>query len=195
MKANFTHTVGLLAGIIKIAAYVPYVWSTVNGATRPNRASWWIWAVLGAVSYASWRRSGEEAGWWIPAIMVAGPFFIGLLSLRYGAGGVSRLDRRVLAGTILAMALWGVTGDAALALFFNIMVDALAAVPTIHKAWQKPESESLPAWLLSFTAFGLNLLAIEKWTPFSAAYPLYLCVLAGSIITAILLGRRRRSKA
>ena len=184
---------GLLAFLVMLVGYVPYVLSIFKGRTKPSRVSWWIWTLLGTVNFASYWQSGAIETMWVHGIIVVGPFTIALLSVRHGMGGSSRLDRFTLVGCALSLVLWGTTGSAALGLFFNLLVDSIAAIPTVSKAWKQPETENLPAWLISLLGYGINLLAIKVWTPFAASYPVYLVVLTIVIIGAILLGRRQKT--
>ncbi len=184
---------GLLAFLVMLVGYVPYVLSIFKGRTKPSRVSWWIWTLLGAVNFASYWQSGAIETMWVHGIIVVGPLTIALLSVRHGMGGSSRLDRFTLIGCALSLVLWGTTGSAVLGLFFNLLVDSIAAIPTVWKAWQRPDTENLPAWLLSLLGYGINLFAIKHWTPFTASYPVYLVLLTLVIIGAILLGRRQNS--
>jgi len=40
---------GLIAGIIAFLAYVVYIISIFRGGSKPNRATWWIWAFMGLI--------------------------------------------------------------------------------------------------------------------------------------------------
>jgi hypothetical protein len=53
--------VGQLAGAISFLGFVPYIIEIAQGKTRPNRATWWIWAVVGAMLCASSYASGALA--------------------------------------------------------------------------------------------------------------------------------------
>ena len=188
---NHEHEFGLLAGLILIISNLPYIYSTLRGRTRPNRVSWWIWAFIGIVLFATYQQSGARENQWVLILMILTPLLIALLSLRYGVGGASRLDLVSIVGCLIALALWAVSGSAIVGLAFSILADAIAGLPTVWKSWQQPYSENLLKWSLTLLAFFLNLFAIEEWTPFQVSYPLYLLLLALVIVIAIVLGRRR----
>src|SRR5207248_2703381 len=81
---------GQLAGAISFLGFVPYIIEIVQGKTRPNRATWWIWAVVGAMLCASSYASGARHALWVPLSYVIGPLATALLALKYGEGGWDR---------------------------------------------------------------------------------------------------------
>jgi hypothetical protein len=181
--------VGKLAGAVALAGFVPYSLSILHGQTRPNRATWWIWAVVGAVSFAGYVAAGGRDAIWVPLSYVLGPLVTAILALRLGEGGWGPLECVCLAGSLAALILWALSGSPALALVLNIAVDLLGALPTFWKAWAEPESEDALSWGIFCAGNVLNLLAIDTWTLAGAAYPVYLFVLTAAI-TAVLIGRR-----
>jgi hypothetical protein len=183
-------TLGLLAGIIGFLSFIPYILGTLNRKTKPNKATWIIWAVLGVIIAASYWAAGARETAWVPVAYAIGVIIIALLSLKYGEEGWTTLDKACLAGAGTGLALWYWSGDAALALYFTITVDAIGAAPTIKKAYERPESESRTAWLMYLVANTLNLFALSEWTLAAASYPVY--VFALSAIMSALLSRRRR---
>ena len=50
-------TIQIIAGIIaltlSIAANVPYVIETIQGKTKPERISWFIWTLLGVIYFST----------------------------------------------------------------------------------------------------------------------------------------------
>jgi hypothetical protein len=173
--------VGLAAGVVALLGFVPYLHAVVRGRTHPNRATWWIWALVSAVSLASYRSVGSPEAIWVPASYTLGPLVTAIVATKYGTGRWSGLDRVCLAGSLAAVGIWATTGEPVLALAMNIVVDSLGAVPTLRQAWLDPASENLPAWLIFLAGNALNLLALTEWSFATAAYPLYLLVATGAI--------------
>lgn len=190
--SELSATLGRIAGFISLAGFVPYLVDTLRGRTRPNRATWWIWTLVGGGLFLSYRTAGGGESLWVPLSFVVGPLVTAVVSLRYGEGGWSRLDRLCLGGALASLCLWGLWGSAVAALWLNIVIDAFGAVPTIVKAWRDPDSEHLLAWLLFLCGNGLNLLALPHLLPAVAAYPVYLFALAASVVACILRGRFAR---
>ncbi|MEW6748147.1 MAG: hypothetical protein AB1295_00360 [Candidatus Micrarchaeota archaeon] len=163
---------GILAAVVVTAAYFPYIYSTVKGKTRPNRATWFIWAVVGIVVFASYYSLGAWSTLWYA--IPGGTVITALLSIRYGQGGWSRFDSLCLMGAFIALVLWFLSRSPFVALVTLIVTDFFAYLPTIKKTYADPSSESQGGWALFALAGVLNFLAIDRWTVEIAFYPIYM---------------------
>ncbi len=182
-------SIGIIAGIIGFLAFVPYILDTLSRRTKPNKATWIIWAILGIIIAASYYSAGARDTVWLPAGYAVGILVIAALSLKYGDEGWSFLDKACLLGAGAGLCLWAATGEPATAYYLTTIVDAIGAVPTIAKAYKRPETESRPAWAMFLVADVLNLMAIGEWTLLIALYPVYVTVLG--LTMNILLWRRK----
>lgn len=169
---------GQLAGLLVLIAYAPYVLGTVRGTTKPNRATWFIWSVVCIIIAASYWKAGAENSIWVPLLNAFGTTLIALLSLKYGEGGWTRLDKACLLASGISLVLWWLSGNPVIALTINIIIDAIGAVPTVVKTYRDPKHESRGAWMVWLAAYLVNLFAIGSWTYAIAAYPIYLFVQA-----------------
>lgn len=183
---------GKVAGIVSLAAFVPYILAILRGETKPNRATWWIWTVVGFMLAASYYSSGANHSIWVPVSYVIGPLVTALLSIRFGEGGWSLFDRCCLLGAGLSVMLWWVFSSPLVALLINIFIDFLGALPTIRKAYYKPEEEDRAAWGLFFIANAINLFAVEAWTLATASYTLYMFFASG-VIAGLVFRRNRKT--
>lgn len=177
--------IGLTSGAIALAAFIPYIRSILRGQTRPNRASWFIWAFAEIVTTATYAASGADATLWVAAGYTLGTITVASLSLRYGEGGASLLDLMCLTGASIALIPWLALDQPELALYMIIFVDALAVFPTLKKAIADPESENRTYWSLSFLAAVINIFAINRWTPEIVVFPVYSFLGAGAIVLAL----------
>lgn len=55
---------------------------------------------------------------------------------------ISKLDLSCGALAIAGLVLWLITGTGNLAIFFSILADGIAAIPTVIKSYHKPETEN-----------------------------------------------------
>ena len=60
------------------------------------------------------------------------------------------------------------------AIFFSILADGLASVPTVVKSYRYPESENYVLFLLQIFNAGIALLVIPEWSFQNYAFPAYL---------------------
>ncbi len=73
---------GMIAGIIAISGYIPYIYSILKGQTRPNRATWFIWTIVGGLLAFSYMAEGDQHSIWLPLGYFFGPLITAILSLR-----------------------------------------------------------------------------------------------------------------
>lgn len=189
---EITAVAGWAAGILALASFVPYILAILRGETTPNRATWLIWTVVGIMLGLSYHASGAAHTVWFAVSYVVGPFIVLILSIKRGEGGWTKLDRSCLLTAGASAFLWWLSGSALFALCMNLVADAMGALPTVLKAYHRPESENRTAWTIGFIATVINLRAVEDWGSFSiAAYPVYMFLAVGAI-AALLWFRPRK---
>jgi len=185
------HTLaGIIAGVLSLLAFVPYVLSTLRGKNRPNRATWIIWTAVGVSLLASYAAAGARETVWVAAANLLAFFAVLALSLKYGEGGWTTFDIACLLGAAFGFALWWWFDSPLPTLFSGLFIDLVGALPTVKKAWSNPESEDLLAWILFCVANAINLLAIREWSVVVASYPVYM-VFITLVLVAILIMRRK----
>ncbi|HEY0010577.1 MAG TPA: hypothetical protein VGB97_01525 [Candidatus Paceibacterota bacterium] len=188
---NLQTILGIIAGVIALAAYVVYVISILRGESKPNRATWWIWTLMGLILALSYFFSGASNTIWVPVVEFVGPLSIALLTLKYGEGGLgSKTDMICLFGAGVSILLWAVFRDPVVALVTNLCVDAFALFPTIKKSYLRPEGENFWAWMGTLSADTLNLFAAERFSFAILVYPVYM--LLSDIIVVGLLGWKKK---
>ncbi len=191
MVLSDLHTLaGIIAGVLSLLAFVPYVLSTLRGKNRPNRATWIIWTAVGVSLLASYAAAGARETVWVAAANLLAFFAVLALSLKYGEGGWTTFDIACLLGAAFGFALWWWFDSPLPTLFSGLFIDLVGALPTVKKAWSNPESEDLLAWILFCVANAINLLAIREWSVVVASYPVYM-VFITLVLVAILIMRRK----
>lgn len=194
-KLTVSNWIGAIAGIVSLTGFIPYWWAIWQGRTRPSRATWWIWSIVGIAIALSYRALGADSTIWVPISYVIGPLVTSILAIKFGEGGWSKLDRICLIGVGIGLILWGLSRSPSIVLGINIGIDFLGAVPTIRKSYRYPQGENRLAWLLFSVGNGLNLLAIEQWTAQIIIYPLYIFLVGIAINLLLWRGQSKRSRS
>lgn len=179
-----TFLTGELAGILSFIGFVPYIYGILNGKCVPNRATWFIWTVVGTVLCLAQFDISEFnlAALWVPLSYVLGPLTIFVLSLKYGVGGYTKFDAGCLLISFLGLCVWVFLDWPLVALLINIGIDMVGAIPTIKKTYYEPRSESLNAWLFFVAANLINVnLAFGPGPWEQVLYPIYLFLLSATI--------------
>ena len=177
---------GQLAGLLVILGVIPYVIGILKGKTRPNRATYAIWAVVNVINVSSYITVGARTTIWtglgfaFTAILILG------LSVKHGMGGFSKFEVACLVLASIAIYLWVATKSAEIALFTSYAAIMLGFLPTIKKAYLLPHTENTISWVMVAIASSLNLTALSSWAPDIAITPVSNAVF-DVIVTAFLL--------
>lgn len=187
---------GFASALLSIAAYLPYIRDVIRGRTRPQRASWLIWSVLGCIAFAAQWADGATHSLWFVGSQVAGTVTVFALAVLKGQGRyLTQMDTGALSLAAVGVLLWHLTETPATALAIVIAVSALGGALTVAKCLQDPGSETVSTWGMSWVAAGLGLMTLDRFEPILLAYPLYLMTLYTCFIAAIWVGRIRRQTA
>ena len=190
LKAIF----GLIAAIVSIFCYIPYIITTIKGKTRPNVATWLTWMILSIVVTASSFAAGAFNTLWVPLCGVLGQGTIAFLAIKLGKGNWSYFDIICLFCVGLGLALWLHFDSPMIALTMTLAVDLVGVLPTFKKSYQEPESENLLTWVLYLLSSVFLILSVESWTLALGLFPIYLFTV-NFIIVLLLLREKLSFKA
>ena len=127
----------LLGVIVNLASTATYIWSTVQGRTRPNRMTFLMWSIAPMIATVAGYVEGVSPWALVPVFLSGFAPFLNFLSTFWNPNAYWKLSTfDYFCGTlsVLALVLWGITSDPIVAIVFAILADAFAAVPTVLKA-------------------------------------------------------------
>jgi hypothetical protein len=162
--------------IVSIAANIPYTIETIQGKVKPERISWLLWTLLGGTYFFSALFANGAA--WFTFGELVGPVVILLLSLKYGVGGKSRLDKYSLMVALIAFCLLFVLDGVLISLLLALFIDGIGAFLTIRKLLLDPASESRNFWMLAAVAGTLALLSLDIYNLETMLFPVYVVLLS-----------------
>jgi len=181
------HILILLSLTTNFCATLVYMRDTVRGTTKPNRATWFLWALAPLVASFIAFRAGADP--WITAVTFESgflPLIVFLLSFtnREGYWKLTSFDWSCAAFSLLAFVFWLMTSAAGFSIILAIVSDFLASVPTLKKLWQHPETETKILFVFTFVSFLLSGLAIRGWSIENSAFQIYLLVMNFALLVA-----------
>jgi hypothetical protein len=186
---------GIASGIITGLSSVPYIRDILRHKTKPERASWFIWSILGAIAFFSQMAEGATDSLWLTGIDSLGVLITFLLAIKYGVGGFNRRDILALIVAGIGLLLWFFTHQAAVALFIIICIDLSGTILTVAKSYTDPESETLTTWIIMSVAGILAMISVGEFNPILLIYPLYIFLANFAVVVAMLLGRAKINKS
>lgn len=185
---------GLASGIIIILSHVPYIRDIILHTTKPERASWFIWLVLGSIAFFSQLAEGATSSLWLNAFDTLGVLITFILAIKFGVGGLNKRDVIALIAAGIGLILWYLTRHASIALIIAILIDASGTTLTVIKAYEDPGSETLLAWLGFALAGILATISVGKLNSILLLYPFYIFLANFSVAVAMFLGKKNYNK-
>ena len=180
----------IVVGILYIASYVTYIRDIIPGKTKPERASWLIWLVLGTIALTSQYALGARVSLALVLTQTLGVTIIFILSLWRGVGLPGHKDVVAIIFACLGLVLWVYTDQPILALLIVIAIDAIGVYLTAIKAYKYPSSETVSAWALACLAGVVTVLTIGDFSIGVLLYPIYTIILNIVILAAIFAGKK-----
>jgi hypothetical protein len=184
-----TETFALLSGLFMCVAGPPYLISILRHETKPERASWFIWSVLGLVAFTS--QIGLHAHW---SLMYAGINAFGNLavfglSLHYGIGGWKKLDVLSFVIAIAGVAYAVAAHNPLYALAGVLTANFAGTVPTWYKVYYQPKSESSIAWFFIGTSALFGAFSVGSLNAKLLLLPVYMVFATYGVLAAQTFGR------
>ncbi len=167
---------------------VPFIKRIISGQVKLNLVTWFFWALAPIIGTFLQVKAG--AGLSVIPVFLAG--FMPLIILFFavfnhnGYWKITNFDIFCGVFSFIALILWILTRDTGISLVFAILSDALAAVPTLIKAWKFPETEYAVAYIPGIINNTLGLLVINNWNFSTYSFGIYFIVLNSTLIAFVL---------
>lgn len=187
----------ILGTLIGTAGAIAYLWDTIKGKVKPNRVSYLLWAIAPMIAFVAQLQQGVG----LESLMTFSTGFLPLLTFiasftnKNAEWKLTRFD--VLCGFLSAVGLilWLITKVGNVAIFFSIVADGLAALPTVIKAYKYPETEIAWPWLATCFGVILTLLTLQEWTFANSGFILYIFIVDLIIFILVQFKTGNRIKA
>jgi len=169
----------LIGALLNLMGSGTYAYNTIKGKTKPNRVTWFLWALAPLIAVAAQFAEGVTWAALMTFMVGFGPLVIFLSSFvnRKAYWKITKLD--VVCGSIslLALILWLITGQGVVAIVFSILADLIAGVPTLVKAFNEPETEHHSVFRNGAISAAITLLTINEWTFVNYGFALYILLI------------------
>lgn len=177
----------ILGALLNLAGSLSYLTDVLKGKAKPNRVSWILWSLAPMIAFAG--ELGEGVG--IRSLMTFmtgfSPMLVVIASFinKKAYWQISRFDMLCGGLSIIGLILWLVTSEGFFAILFAILADGLAAIPTVAKSFNEPESENYHVFLGGAISAVIALLTIDHWYFANWGFPAYILFICGLLIVLI----------
>lgn len=182
------------ATAISVLAIFPYLISTLRGAIRPHVMSWTIWGITTSIVFWAQREAGGGVGAWPVGFSALVAFLIAITAYtKRGDVRIVRTDWVFFLTALAAIPLWHATSSPLVAVLLVTVVDILGFGPTLRKAYDFPESESLLFFSLIVVRNVLVLMALESYSLTTVLFPAAIGSMA-TVVASVVVFRRHKFK-
>jgi hypothetical protein len=184
--------IGVFSALLAVIDTVPYIRDIRRGTTRPQRATWLIWSVLGIAAFAAQAAGGSNWSLAMIGTQAVLMTIVFVLAIPRGEGGLRRIDLAMLGLAAIGLTGWAVADEPVVATVFVVIADAIGLGLMVPKTVRDPESETLVTFVLAAVGGLLAAIAVGALDPAQILYPGYMAV-GNGLIAAIIWTARRRS--
>jgi hypothetical protein len=168
----------IIGSLIGAVGSVAYLIDTVRGKVKPNRVSFLLWSIAPLIAFFAQIKQGVG----LEALMTFSTgiqpltVFIASFVNKQAEWKLTRFDLLCGILSLVGLVLWMITKVGNVAIFFSIVADGLAAVPTIVKAYKYPDTEIAWPWIATVFGVVLTLLTLSTFTFANSGFIFYILV-------------------
>ncbi len=182
--------VTIIAVIVALIGYIPYIRDCIKGKTKPHVISWFIWALVSFLAFGIQFFNEGGAGSFVNLFMGIICSVIFVFSLKNGTKDITKNDWIAFTLALIAIFLWLIVKQPLLSIILVVFIDIMSFLPTIVKAWKKPWTETVVTFGLSGIKNGLSIYALESLSLITVMYPAYSLIVNFFFVIMLVLRRR-----
>lgn len=181
--------VGIITVVLAFVAYAPYIRDTITKKTKPHIYSWFVWGFITSIIFVLQVSAGAGPGSYVTLSVAVLSFVIVGLGLRNGTKYITIFDTICFSLALIATGIWLFAEESAISMTILVSADIFGFLPTIRKAWNKPDEETLFTWGLNGARHALSIVAIASYSFVTLLNPVAWTV-ANAVFSGILIARR-----
>lgn len=177
----------ILAATFNLIGGASYVIATIKGKARPNRVTWFLWALIPMIAFAAQISEGVGISSLMTFMVGFGPLIVLITSFvnKNAYWQITKLDLVCGFLSLAAIGLWVITRTGNVAIVLSMAADGLAAVPTLIKAWKQPATEDYRVFMFGMISAVITLFTLKSWNFADYGFPVYIlfiCLLLVAVI-------------
>ena len=187
---NFKFIIAIIATLLTIVGYIPYLRDIFAKKTKPHLYTWLIWGITQGTATVALIYGGGKFGSFGLIIGTILVLIVFLLSFKYGTKDITKKDTITLILALFAILIWWQLDNPLIAVFLISVIDAIGYIPTIRKSFKDPWSETISFWIIMAIVDLLALLANNQYNFLTTTYLATLFIL--NIVVILVCFSRKR---
>lgn len=180
----------VIATIIGIISFFPYLRDIFRLKTKPHLYTWLIWTITQGTAVLGILLGG--GGWGVLNLLTGTLFIIAILifSIKYGAKDITKGDKFILLMALISIVVWWQFDKPVLSIIMISFINFIGYIPSFRKTYKEPWSETSITWLAFSISNIFAILSLEKYNLLTTTY-LAVITIANILLFLIILFRRK----
>lgn len=176
-----------IGAVLTLLGSLDYVTNTLKGKTKPNRVTWFLWALAPLIAFGVQLDKGVGLVALMTFMVGFGPLMVFIASFinKKSYWKITKFDLACGLLSCLGLLLWLILQEGNVAIAITILADGLAALPTVVKSYKEPKTESYLAFLLSAVNATITLFAVKTWDFAHVGFPVYILTICTLLFVLI----------
>jgi hypothetical protein len=190
MDFNIKLIFSVIAIVLAIIGFVPYIALILRGQVKPHVFSWVIWGITTTIIFFAQLEAEGGVGAWPIGLSGFVTIFIAILAyIKRGDATISKLDWGFLIVALASLPLWYITNDPLWTVVILTTVDMIGFGPTFRKAYHRPFEESRVFFIIIILRNVCSVVALEAYSVTTVLFPF--CLAVGALVLLVILQHRR----
>lgn len=161
---NYQLIFGVIASVLSVVAFTPYVMNTAKGKTKPHPITWLVSTIVGLITALVMFYSGGGAMslFWL-TVFIPKPIIVFFAFKNGGKADIQRKDIYRFVMAMFALVAWVFIKNINLSATLLVITSLFGVSATIDKAKSKPLEEGLSMWSIQVFSALFSIAAIENF--------------------------------
>ncbi len=191
MMFYYKEILSVIAIVLTLMAFVPYIRAIMSGTIKPHVFSWVIWGATTFLAFLAQLEDKGGVGAWPIGVSGSITIFIAYLAyLKRADVIITKTDWLFFVAALSSLPLWYLTSDPLWAVVLLTTIDVIGFGPTVRKAYHLPYSESLLFFGLFTVRNLLVIIALENHSVTTLLFPAVIAAV-GVLLMGMIAYRRR----
>ncbi len=182
----------IIASLLAIVGNVSYLRDVIKGTVIPHPYTWFIWSIVSMTTFFGGIAKGAGIGALPTGIAEGFTIIIFIFSLKYlfkrRAGHIRKVDHIFLIIALLGLIPWALTRDPTISVVVVVLIDVVAFIPTLRKAWEHPHTEQPLLYEMNVLRHILTLFSLNAYNVATTFHSIWM-IITNSLMTAFIRKR------
>jgi len=180
----------IIAIVLVIGGYLPYIQNVFSGKTKPHPFTWIISTLLNLLNFILYLQNGGGPGTFIMLTVLVMTSIILWKSLQNFNEMIVLSDKAFFISSLMILALCLVIESSQVSAVLATSTSILSFIPTVRKSWNSPHSETISTYVINSIRHILVIFSVSTFSIVTVFNPIAWTSI-GILFTITLMSRRK----